>query len=258
MLPLVGSTIVPPGTSAPDASAASIMRSAMRSFTEPPGFRYSTLASTSHRAPSVTWCSRTSGVSPISSTIESATCTRRSYADTRPVDRLSQRSRRASSPHSSASTAMVAAYAASSPPAGSTTSSLSSGSRSARASDATRSPTGKATRGSSRASSAQRRDLPRRAGQGAAHRADLCGLHRDDHVGIVEVVLGELVRAMRTEGDGVAERLGEGGGGPSGDRLARRRMCPRAGELDRDATLVDGALEQVRRRRRIAPRWRGR
>ena len=42
----VGSTIVPPGLSSPDASAASIMRRAMRSFTDPPGLRYSTLAST--------------------------------------------------------------------------------------------------------------------------------------------------------------------------------------------------------------------
>ena len=47
MLPLVGSTIVPPGASAPERSAASIIPSAMRSFTEPPGFRYSTFASTS-------------------------------------------------------------------------------------------------------------------------------------------------------------------------------------------------------------------
>ena len=46
MLPEVGSTIVPPGWSSPEASAASIMRMAMRSFTEPPGLRYSTLART--------------------------------------------------------------------------------------------------------------------------------------------------------------------------------------------------------------------
>ena len=47
MLPEVGSTIVPPGCSSPEASAASIIRVAIRSFTEPPGLRYSTLASTS-------------------------------------------------------------------------------------------------------------------------------------------------------------------------------------------------------------------
>ena len=38
--------MVPPGSSSPDASAASTIRSAIRSFTEPPGLRYSTLAST--------------------------------------------------------------------------------------------------------------------------------------------------------------------------------------------------------------------
>ena len=50
MLPEVGSTIVPPGRSAPEASAASTMRSAIRSFTEPPGLKYSTLASTAGAA----------------------------------------------------------------------------------------------------------------------------------------------------------------------------------------------------------------
>ena len=64
VLPEVGSTIVPPGRSSPDASAASIMRSAMRSFTLPPGLRYSTLASTSGRRPAVTAFSLTSGVFP--------------------------------------------------------------------------------------------------------------------------------------------------------------------------------------------------
>ncbi len=46
MLPEVGSTMVPPGFSSPEASAASIIRSAMRSFTDPPGFRYSTFTTT--------------------------------------------------------------------------------------------------------------------------------------------------------------------------------------------------------------------
>ena len=47
---------MPPGASLPSRSAASIMRSAMRSLTEPPGFMYSTLTSTSLVAatPSVT------------------------------------------------------------------------------------------------------------------------------------------------------------------------------------------------------------
>ena len=39
MLPLVGSTMVPPGPSFPSRSAASIMICAMRSFTEPPGIQ---------------------------------------------------------------------------------------------------------------------------------------------------------------------------------------------------------------------------
>ena len=64
VLPEVGSTMVPPGRSSPDASAASIMRSAMRSFTLPPGLKYSTLASTGAAMPSATAPSRTSGVFP--------------------------------------------------------------------------------------------------------------------------------------------------------------------------------------------------
>ena len=68
MLPLVGSTIVPPGWSRPAFSASSTMRSAMRSFTLPPGLRYSTLASTVAAMPSVTLRSRTRGVLPIIST----------------------------------------------------------------------------------------------------------------------------------------------------------------------------------------------
>src|SRR3954464_6451668 len=78
VLPLVGSTIVPPGRSAPPASAASTMRTAIRSFTDPPGLRYSTLAST-RGAPGprsrVTELSRTSGVLPTRSTTDSAYCT---------------------------------------------------------------------------------------------------------------------------------------------------------------------------------------
>jgi lysophospholipase L1-like esterase len=42
------------GLSSPDASAASIIRTAIRSFTEPPGLKYSTLARTVARMPSVT------------------------------------------------------------------------------------------------------------------------------------------------------------------------------------------------------------
>ncbi len=64
--------MVPPGRSRPSASAASIIFTAIRSFTEPPGLRYSTLASTVAAMPSVTRFNRTNGVSPIRSTTESA------------------------------------------------------------------------------------------------------------------------------------------------------------------------------------------
>ena len=68
MLPLVGSTIVPPGCSWPVFSASSTMRSAIRSFTLPPGLKYSTFANTIAEAPSVTLRRRTSGVLPMVST----------------------------------------------------------------------------------------------------------------------------------------------------------------------------------------------
>ena len=75
MLPDVGSTIVPPGLSWPDASAAAIIRNAMRSLTDPPGLKYSTLASTCDPGmPRVTERSRSSGVCPTSSLSESYTC----------------------------------------------------------------------------------------------------------------------------------------------------------------------------------------
>ena len=78
VLPDVGSMIVPPGGSAPDASAASTMRSAIRSLTDPPGLKYSTLASTAGRWPPptslVTARSRSSGVFPTSSIRDSCTC----------------------------------------------------------------------------------------------------------------------------------------------------------------------------------------
>ena len=75
MLPQVGSTIVPPGFSSPLSSAASIIRTAMRSFTEPPGLKYSTLARTVGPEPSVTLLSLTSGVLPTRLIIESWNCT---------------------------------------------------------------------------------------------------------------------------------------------------------------------------------------
>src|SRR5664279_506850 len=64
--------MVPPGCSAPDCSAARIIFSAMRSLTDPPGLRYSILASISGATPAATGPSRTSGVLPIKSTMVSA------------------------------------------------------------------------------------------------------------------------------------------------------------------------------------------
>src|ERR1051326_3856090 len=64
--------MVPPGFSAPERSAASIMRRAMRSLTEPPGLKYSTLARTVAWSPLVTLFSFTSGVFPTRSTMDSA------------------------------------------------------------------------------------------------------------------------------------------------------------------------------------------
>src|ERR671921_670781 len=59
--------MVPPGFSSPLASAASTICRAIRSFTEPPGLRYSTLARTVADRPRVTEVSWTRGVSPTSS-----------------------------------------------------------------------------------------------------------------------------------------------------------------------------------------------
>ena len=67
VLPEVGSTIVPPGRRSPSRSAASMRASPIRSFSEPPGFRYSSLASTSAPPGGESFCSRTIGVPPTSS-----------------------------------------------------------------------------------------------------------------------------------------------------------------------------------------------
>src|SRR5215813_3948720 len=71
VLPLVGSTIVPPGLSAPVRSASSIIASAMRSFTLPPGLRDSTLATTAAPPGLGSLRRRTRGVPPMSSSTES-------------------------------------------------------------------------------------------------------------------------------------------------------------------------------------------
>jgi hypothetical protein len=65
VLPLVGSTMVPPGRSQPLRSASSTMRMPIRSLTEPPGFINSSLATSGVRMPAARRSSRTSGVPPI-------------------------------------------------------------------------------------------------------------------------------------------------------------------------------------------------
>src|SRR6266699_2545577 len=67
VLPEVGSTIVPPGFSLPSRSAASIIGRPMRSFTEPPGFRYSSFARICAPPGGESLSSRTIGVAPTSS-----------------------------------------------------------------------------------------------------------------------------------------------------------------------------------------------
>src|SRR3954470_4626961 len=69
VLPEVGSTIVPPGLSFPSRSAASIIGSPIRSFTEPPGFRYSSFASICAPPLGLSLSRRTTGVRPTSSRI---------------------------------------------------------------------------------------------------------------------------------------------------------------------------------------------
>src|SRR5215207_6534681 len=64
VLPEVGSTIVPPGFSFPSRSAASIIASPIRSLTEPPGFRYSSLARISPGTSREMRSRRTIGVFP--------------------------------------------------------------------------------------------------------------------------------------------------------------------------------------------------
>src|SRR5438874_8985623 len=67
VLPEVGSTIVPPGRSFPSRSAASIIGSPIRSFTEPPGFRYSSFARIWAPPRGLSLSRRTIGVRPTSS-----------------------------------------------------------------------------------------------------------------------------------------------------------------------------------------------
>src|SRR5438477_11610625 len=64
VLPEVGSTIVPPGRSFPSRSACSIIGRPIRSFTEPPGFRYSSLARISPPPGGESFGRRTIGLPP--------------------------------------------------------------------------------------------------------------------------------------------------------------------------------------------------
>ena len=72
VLPEVGSTIVPPGFSVPEASRASIMATPMRSLTLAIGLKNSSLPSSVAPTPSAfaSRSMRTSGVSPIVSVID--------------------------------------------------------------------------------------------------------------------------------------------------------------------------------------------
>src|SRR5215211_3420175 len=73
VFPLVGSTIVPPGFSFPSRSAASIRAMAARSLIEPPGFSASILATSCGLRSLPRRASRTSGVFPTASRIDSLT-----------------------------------------------------------------------------------------------------------------------------------------------------------------------------------------
>src|SRR5262245_30275898 len=63
--------IVPPGRRRPSRSAASTMRIATRSLIDPPGLKYSTLATICGVRPAPIRLRRTSGVSPTESSSES-------------------------------------------------------------------------------------------------------------------------------------------------------------------------------------------
>src|SRR3954447_17948868 len=69
VLPEVGSTIVPPGLSFPSRSACSIIARPIRSLTEPPGLRYSSLARIRPWPGGDNLSSRTIGVEPTRSRI---------------------------------------------------------------------------------------------------------------------------------------------------------------------------------------------
>ncbi len=72
VFPEVPSTMVPPGFNTPDFSASSIIFNAIRSFTEFPGLKLSTLAKTKASISEVILLSFTSGVFPMVSSMELA------------------------------------------------------------------------------------------------------------------------------------------------------------------------------------------
>jgi hypothetical protein len=71
VLPLVPSTIVPPGLSRPSRSARSMIGMPIRSLIDPPGLKNSAFAYTGVRMPRVTRLRRMSGVQPISASTSS-------------------------------------------------------------------------------------------------------------------------------------------------------------------------------------------
>ena len=74
VLPAVPSTITPPGSSTPLASASRMMNRPARSFTDWPGFMNSALPRISQPVSSEARFSRISGVLPIASTMPLWTC----------------------------------------------------------------------------------------------------------------------------------------------------------------------------------------
>src|SRR5436309_6956838 len=74
VLPEVGSISVSPGLIRPERSASSSMRTPMRSLTLPPGFKNSHFPRSSQARPLPMWLSRTIGVPPTASRIESRIC----------------------------------------------------------------------------------------------------------------------------------------------------------------------------------------
>src|SRR4051794_14376159 len=76
VLPLVGSTTTArPGLISPSSSAASIIATPIRSLTEPPGLKYSSLAQTCAPSPSAMRSSSTIGVPPTTADASAPTLT---------------------------------------------------------------------------------------------------------------------------------------------------------------------------------------